>query len=158
MTSPVNVKGFNLKSHQQLKKKIPSTKKWHQIYSRGGWKNTPPPVLIGLKLTFNKFSMTCYFSQYSKTPQMTASKVMNLAKWWLAFRVLIPCKWRKWPFKTSQMTVLIITWKWWFLQMTGPKISHFQGFTVAGITKHYKKSIILITDSSLQLQFLFITF
>ena len=42
LTSPVNIKGFNLKSHQQLKKKIPSTKKWHQIYSRGGEK-TPPP-------------------------------------------------------------------------------------------------------------------
>ena len=67
---------------------------------------------------------------YSKTSQMTASKVTDFAKWRLAFRVLIPCKWRKWACKTSQMTVLIVTLKWRFLQMAGPKISHFQGFNV----------------------------
>ena len=52
LTSPVNVKGFNLKSHQQLKKKIPSTKKWHQIYSRGGEK-TPPPGTDRVKTHFS---------------------------------------------------------------------------------------------------------
>ena len=67
---------------------------------------------------------------YSKTSQMTASKVMNVAKWQLAFRVIIPCKWHKWPWKTSQMMILIVTWNWRFLQMTGHRISHFRGFTV----------------------------
>ena len=42
MTLPASVRGFNLKSHQQLKKKILSTKKWRQIYSRGGPTGPPP--------------------------------------------------------------------------------------------------------------------
>ena len=77
------------------------------------------------------------WNKYSKTSQLTASKVTNLAKWRLAFRVLIPCKWRKWPHKTSQMTILIVTWKWQFSQMTSPKISHFQGFNVQTIAKRW---------------------
>ena len=36
LTSPVNIKCFNLKNHHQLKKKILSTKKWRQIYSSSG--------------------------------------------------------------------------------------------------------------------------
>ena len=49
LTSPVNIKCFNLKSHQQLKKKILSTKKWRQIYSRAG-PTGPPPGTQRVKL------------------------------------------------------------------------------------------------------------
>ena len=42
LTSPVNIKCFNLKNHHQLKKKILSTKKWRQIYSSSGPTGPPP--------------------------------------------------------------------------------------------------------------------
>jgi hypothetical protein len=42
LTLPASVRGFNLKSHQQLKKKILSTKKRRQIYSRADPTGPPP--------------------------------------------------------------------------------------------------------------------
>ena len=56
LTSPVNIKCFNLKSHQQLKKKILSTKKWRQIYSRGGPTGPPP----GTQRVKTKVFKPCY--------------------------------------------------------------------------------------------------
>ena len=55
LTSLEVVKGFNLKTHQQLEKKFSSPKKWRQIYHRGGPVG-PPPVLIGL--TFTVFALS----------------------------------------------------------------------------------------------------
>ena len=50
LTSPVNIKCFNLKNHHQLKKKILSTKKWRQIYSSSG-PTGPPPGTQRVKFT-----------------------------------------------------------------------------------------------------------
>ena len=41
MTSPGDVKGFNLKNHQELKNFVKLTQKLHHIFSRGG-EITPP--------------------------------------------------------------------------------------------------------------------
>ena len=52
LTSPVNIKCFNLKNHHQLKKKILSTKKWRQIYSSSG-PTGPPPGTQRVKLPWS---------------------------------------------------------------------------------------------------------
>ena len=44
-----SINTFNLKNHQVLKLKFPSTKQWQWIYSRGGPTGPPPLGLIGLK-------------------------------------------------------------------------------------------------------------
>ena len=79
-----------------------------------------------------KFSCISNFGDYSKTLQMTASQVIDLAKWWLAFDT-------QWPSKISQNNSFPITISNSNLKMTvftnrvfltGPKISHFWGFAV----------------------------
>ena len=42
MTLPASVRGFNLKNHEELKKKFQLIEKWHR-FSLGGGEKSPPP-------------------------------------------------------------------------------------------------------------------
>ena len=78
LTLPASVRGFNLKSHQQLKKKILSTKKCVRFTLGGVLQEPPPPTVLLLAVSVAKnrpMSKNNFLSNFDE--------IQNLKSLWL---------------------------------------------------------------------------